>query len=164
MATDILNHFAVLKKDSEYLNLYALVDGLAYEAHTSERIVAGFTHRSLFEGTPDAPLAHAGAWVVDVAKAPNQIPSLGALEQALPAVAWLITAMDLDEIVQFLKLQQDMQTADGHVALLRIADPRVMVKLNQVMTIEQKQSFFGLIEEWHLFHDGKRVRLGGINA
>ncbi len=72
--------------------------------------------------------------------------------------------MDLDGISQFLALQQEMQTADGHIALLRLADPRVIVKISKVMTIEQKLAFFGHIEEWQLLHDGQRIRLGGTNA
>ncbi len=161
---DVLEHYEALKQTRDHLNLYALVDGLGYEAHTGERIEASFMHRSLFEGTPDAPLAHAGAWVVDVTKVPSEIPTLTKLEQSQPAVAWLITAMDLDGVSQFLALQQEMQTADGHTALLRLADPRVIVKISKVMTPEQKQSFFGQIEEWHLLQHGQRIRLGGTNA
>ncbi len=161
---DVIEHFEALKLTRDHLNLYALVDGLGYQAHTDKRIEASSMHRSLFEGTPDAPLAHAGAWVVDIAKVPDQAPILNALEASKPAVAWLFTAMNLDGVCQFLQLQQDIQTADGHIALLRLADPRVIVKISKVMTIEQKLAFFGHIEEWHLLHDGQRIRLGGRNA
>jgi hypothetical protein len=161
---DVIEHFKALKQSREHLNLYALVDGLGYKAHTGERIEASPTHRSLFEGTPDAPLAHAGAWVVDIAKVQTQVSALSELETSQPAVAWLITAMDIDGVTQFLQLQQDMETADGHIALLRLADPRVIVKMNQVMTKEQKQAFFGQIEQWHVLDNGQRRQLGGIHA
>jgi Domain of unknown function (DUF4123) len=164
MSMDVIAHFENLKQTREHLNLYALVDGLGFEAHTGERIEASSTHRSLFEGTPDAPLAHAGAWVVDIAKATDQIAVLSKLETAQPAVAWLITAMDIDGVTQFLQLQQDMQTADGHIALLRLADPRVIVKINQVMTTEQKQAFFGQINQWHLLDNGQHRQLGASDA
>ncbi len=78
---DVLEHYKAHKQTRDHLNLYALVDGLGYEAHTGKRIEVSSTHRSLFEGTPDAPLAHAGAWVVDVTKVPSQIPTLTKLEQ-----------------------------------------------------------------------------------
>jgi Domain of unknown function (DUF4123) len=161
---DVKEHFENLKQAREHLNLYALVDGLGYEAHTGERIEASYTHRSLFEGTPDAPLAHAGAWVVDIAKAADKVSLLSGLENAQPAVTWLITGMDIDGVTQFLQLQQDMEMADGHIALLRLADPRVMVKMNQVMTIEQKRAFYGQIEEWHVLDNGQRRQLGAMNA
>ncbi len=161
---DILEHYSALKQTREQLNLYALVDGLGYETYTGERIEASSAHRSLFEGTADAPLAHAGAWVVEVAKVLKQAPLLSEIEKTIPSVAWLITAMDIDGLTQFLQLQQEIQTADGHTALLRLADPRVIVKISKVMTIDQKQAFFGQIEEWHLLHDGQRIRLGGLNA
>ncbi|WP_232504951.1 DUF4123 domain-containing protein [Rubrivivax gelatinosus] len=46
------------------LRLYALVDGVQYQSHFCKRLRPGPGLFALFDGTPDAALAHAGPWLV----------------------------------------------------------------------------------------------------
>lgn len=87
--------------------------------------------------------------------------SLHDLEQALPSVSWLISAIDLEGLSQLLQLKLDAQLPDGRKVLLRFYDPRVLGNLMQTMNNAQRAEFVYLIDEWHFIHDGRRVCMGG---
>ena len=159
---DIVEHFRALQQADTALWLYALVDGFQYEQHTGQRLV--YQHginRPIFLGTEDEPLAHAGPWLIDVVRAPDQLQSLHDLEQALPSVSWLISAIDLEGLSQLLQLKLDAQLPDGRKVLLRFYDPRVLGNLMQTMNNAQRAEFVHLIDEWHFIHDGRRVFIRG---
>ncbi|WP_440965061.1 DUF4123 domain-containing protein [Massilia sp. GER05] len=121
-------------------------------------------NRPIFLGTEDEPLAHAGPWLIDVVRAPDQLQSLHDLEQALPSVSWLISAIDLEGLSQLLQLKLDAQLPDGRKVLLRFYDPRVLGNLMHTMNNAQRAEFVHLIDEWHFIHDGRRVCMGGPRA
>lgn len=162
---DIIERFQVLRQADAALWLYALVDGFQYEQHTGLRLdhQRGI-NRPIFLGTEDEPLAHAGPWLIDISKAPDQLQSLHELEQALPSVSWLISPIDLEGLSQLLQLKLDAQLPDGRKVLLRFYDPRVLGHLMQTMSNEQRAGFVHLIDEWHFIHDGRRVCIGGPRA
>lgn len=162
---DIVEHFRALQHADTALWLYALVDGFPYEQHTGQRLVyhRGI-NRPIFLGTEDEPLAHAGPWLIDVVRAPDQLQSLHDLEQALPSVSWLISAIDLEGLSQLLQLKLDAQLPDGRKVLLRFYDPRVLGNLMHTMNNAQRAEFVHLIDEWHFIHDGRRVCMGGPRA
>lgn len=144
------------------LRLYALVDGAQYSAQLGTPLTRQTGHYPLFVGTPDAALAHAGPWLVDVALADDAlIEVLAALEQALPSVTWLIAPQSLDSLAQLLQLNLDIELPDGRAALLRFWDPRVLFNLAELLDSEQRESFFAHVEEWHLLHQGQRTWIGG---
>lgn len=162
---DVVERFKVLQQSHENVRLYALVDGLQYEQYTGRRLEWMYdTNRPIFHGTQDEPLAHAGPWLIATSEA-NQMRQLCELEQAVPSLSWLITAIDLEGLAQVLQLKLDAQLPDGRPALLRFYDPRVLGNLCRIMTAEQLADFLSLIDEWHFIYDGRRVWIGnGVNA
>ena len=85
--------------------LYALVDGVQYETHRQARLMTDSTRYPLFTGTPDVALAHAGPWLVDLARpAPSFLEYLAALKQEIPSFTWLFAVQDLGGLAQLLQL------------------------------------------------------------
>jgi hypothetical protein len=147
------------------LRLYGLVDGLQYETHRGERLEDRHGFASLFHGTPDSALAHAGPWLVDVNEAGDTVTAdLAHLERQVPSVTWLISETDLHGLAQLLQLQLDARLPDGRIALVRFWDPRVLAELVNVLSPKQRETFFAHIHEWHLLRNGERVHIGRAHA
>ena len=162
---DVLERLKQLQQHHSALCLYALVDGVQYETHRQTRMTQDGTRYPLFTGTPDAALAHAGPWLVDVAgAAPSFLEDVAALEQETPSVTWLFAVQDLGGLAQLLQLHLETRLPDGRAALLRFWDPRVLVKLAQILEPAQREAMFGHIHEWHLLLDGKRAIIGRRDA
>lgn len=162
---DVMERLSMLQQATDALRLYALVDGVQYRHQRGEPLALRAGFYSLFEGTADAGLAHAGPWLIDVEQAGAEMASdLAALENETPAVSWIIAPQTLDGLAQLLQLKLDAKMPDGRTALLRFWDPRVLVSLAQVLSNEQRHEFFGHIHEWHLLYNGKRAWIGTPNA
>lgn len=162
---DVMERLSHLQQTIDTLRLYALVDGVQYRQQRGEPLTRRAGIYSLFEGTPDAQLAHAGPWLIDVEQAGAQLASdLAVIEQEAPAVSWIIAPQTLNGLAQLLQLKLDAKMPDGRTALLRFWDPRVLVSLAQILSNEQRQEFFGHIHEWHLLYNGKRAWIGTPNA
>jgi hypothetical protein len=158
---NVIERFQTLQQQESTLNLYALVDGFQYEQYTGLRIQhQPDVNRPILHGTEDEPLAHAGPWLVDVAKVGEQVGQLQELEQALPSVSWLITSIDLEGLSQLLQLKLEAELPDGRKALLRFYDPRVLGNLCRTMDAGQYAEFFHFIDEWHFIYNGQRVVTG----
>ncbi|TWI62538.1 uncharacterized protein DUF4123 [Pseudoduganella lurida] len=153
---EILDRFSRLRHEDQTLSLYALVDGLQYQEYLGCALRANPARRSLLEDTPDAPLAHAGPWLIDVTDDSSQTSQLEQLEEALPSVSWLITPIDIDGLTQLLQLKLQAELPDGRKALLRFYDPRVLNNLRQTMDERQHADFFVAIQEWHYACNGER--------
>lgn len=153
--------FTNLRDKTDALRLYALVDGAQYATHRGAQITRQAAFYSLFDGTPDEPLAHAGPWLIDAVRAGEAfVEDLADLEQKAPAVSWLITSQDPQGLSQLLQLNLNTRMPDGRIAMLRFWDPRVLVNLAEVLSTAQRQEFFGHIHEWHVLHKGKRIWIG----
>jgi len=72
--------------------------------------------------------------------------------------------MNLEGLSQLLQLKLDAMLPGGKTALVRFYDPRVLGNLFAVMNEAQKAAFFGLIDEWHFMHEGRRVWAGRHDA
>lgn len=165
MAMDVAERLAQLRTRNPALRLYALVDGLQYETYRGERLDDRHGFASLFHGTPDGSLAHAGPWLVDVETVDKGVTAdLARLEREAPSVTWLISETDQHGLVQLLQLQLDARLPDGRIALVRFWDPRVLTELAHVLTPEQRETFFAHIHEWHLLHNGERVQIWRARA
>ncbi|MBA9859793.1 DUF4123 domain-containing protein [Ralstonia insidiosa] len=165
MPLDVVERLAQLRSTSPTLRLYALVDGIQYEDRRGERLDDRPGYWPLFRGTPDGPLAHAGPWLVDVGEAGGAaLNDLARLEREAPAVTWLIAEADLAGLAQLLQLHLDVRLPDGHVALLRFWDPRVLASLVNVLDARQRDAFFAHIHEWHLLRNGARAYIGRTHA
>ena len=93
---DVLERLKQLQQHHPALCLYALVDGVQYETHRQTRMTEDATRYPLLTGTADAALAHAGPWLVDLARSvPSFLEELAALEQESPSVTWLFAVQDL---------------------------------------------------------------------
>ena len=165
MALDVIDRLAQLHPRYPTLRLYGLVDGLQYETHRGERLEDRHGFASLFHGTPDSALAHAGPWLVDVNEAGDTVTAdLAHLERQVPSVTWLISETDLHGLAQLLQLQLDARLPDGRIALVRFWDPRVLSELVNVLSPKQRETFFAHIHEWHLLRNGERVHIGRAHA
>ncbi|ENZ77794.1 MULTISPECIES: DUF4123 domain-containing protein [Pseudomonadota] len=165
MPLDVVERLTQLRSTFPTLRLYALVDGIQYEESRGERLGDRPGHASLFRGTPDGPLAHAGPWLVDVEEVGDAVlHDLARLEQEAPAVTWLIAEADLAGLAQLLQLHLDVRLPDGRIALLRFWDPRVLASLVNVLDARQRDAFFAHIHEWHLLRDGQRAYIRRTHA
>lgn len=162
---DVTQRLSALREKLPALQLYALVDGVQYQTHYDEPLVAASGLIALFAGTPDAALAHAGPWLIAVEQAPDHLTAqLVELEHASPAVTWLIAPQDLTGLAQLLQLKLDIRLPDGRTALLRFWDPRVLASLAKTLDAKQRELFFAHIHEWHLLQEGRRVWIGRHHA
>jgi len=162
---DVIERLTQLRQETASLRLYALVDGAQYETRRDERIVRKLGFFSLFEGTQDAALAHAGPWLIDTEYVDDAfVTDLAKLELETAAVSWLIAPQSLEGLGQLLQLNLNTKMPDGRTALLRFWDPRVLVSLAEVLSTDQRQFFFGHVHEWHLQHKGKRAWIGRPHA
>lgn len=163
---DIQERLAHLRERMPAMRLYALVDGVQYQAQFCVSFVgvAGSAY-SLFNGTDDAALSNAGPWLLDAESAPAPLlRELGRLERVAPAVTWLISPLTPEGLGQLLQLRLDVQLPDGRKALLRFWDPRVLLNLIELLSADQREEFFVHIHEWHLLQDGRRVWMGRHDA
>jgi hypothetical protein len=162
MSFDVWARFEGLRATRPELRLYALVDGFRYEEpEEGPTLEQGAATRALFVGTPDAALAFAGPWLVDIERVESElVKRLSALEQQAPAVTWLITPMGLEGLALLLQLKLDARLPDGRTALVRFWDPRILAVLAEQLGPGQREEFFGHITEWHLLHEGQRVWIG----
>ncbi|CAN7621240.1 DUF4123 domain-containing protein [Pseudoduganella sp. LjRoot289] len=158
---DVVERLAQLHQSMPALRLYALVDGAQYRSQLGETLAGQDGFHSLFAGTPDAALAHAGPWLIDAERVGGKlVDTLAVLEQAAPAVTWLIAPQDLAGLAQLLQLKLDTELPDGRTALLRFWDPRVLFNLAELLEPGQRVTFFAHIHEWHLLHKGQRTWIG----
>jgi hypothetical protein len=162
---DMSARIAQLQSTSSELNLFALVDGIQYEAKYGHFLQSSRTLVPLFAETQDAALSHAGPWVVNA----NDVSSLlfseiTELEAEVPSLVWVITNQEINGLAQLLRLRLDVQLPDGRLALLRFWDPRVLINLTQTLNKRQLEEFFGYTSEWHLLHQGQRLRIGRHHA
>lgn len=159
---DLLDRLARQRQVNPQLHLYALVDGLQYEQHTGSRLIRQpGVNLALFDGTPDAALAHAGPWLIDVLEGePGEAKVLAELDQVRPAVIWLFASRPMLRLGIELTRRLDIVLPDGQAGLLRYYDPRILAGMAQTLDGPQRQDFFGVVEEWHFFYQGRRAHIG----
>lgn len=108
-------------------------------------------HRSLFHGQPEEPHADAGPWLVQVDGSSTLHGWLNALEgtgQCVPCVSYLTSADGFEAVFAHLQSFLDLRLTDGSSALLRYWDPRVVNRLQRVLTQEQFGALLAPFTEW----------------
>jgi hypothetical protein len=161
---DVQARLDALRERRGTTRAYALVDGLQYQQYAGKPFDDPDA-RALFEGTPEASLAYAGPWLVDVdAAAPRLQSALVELERERPAVVWVLAGQALDALADALRQQLEARLADGKIGILRFWDPRVLGPLAQLMSAQQRETFFLHSEEWHFLQEGNRVWIGRHHA
>lgn len=141
-----------------YLQALALVDGLQYQQHTGQILEAEpGVASSLFAGTKDIALAHAGPWLIDPKKARDRIADLGELEQVRPGVIWLISTRDIETQAAKLRPHLSVRLPKSKAAMLRFWDPRVLHTLNRMFQSKQARELFAAAFEWQYLREGQRL-------
>jgi hypothetical protein len=141
-------------------HVLALVDGLQYQHQTGQRLTPEDDMVvSLFAGTKDIALAHAGPWLVDPKKARDRVADLSELEQARPGVIWLITSESLERQAEKLRPHLNTRLPTGRSALLRFWDPRVLHALNPACQDKTGRELFSTAEVWQYFNEGQRFTI-----
>ena len=135
---------------STKVSLFALVDGLQFERFSGRELE---TRRNsvlpLFDKYPDSRIAFAGPWLIDMHKAMAFRAELMDLEQQLPAVSWILSALPLSELLTHLQQCMNAEMPDGRIALLRLQDPRVQIRLGEQLDEEQHWEITRGIAEWY---------------
>jgi len=161
---NVQERFEVLKRRRAQLALFALVDGLLFEEAHGRRLERSAACVALFDGTDDAPLAHAGPWLVDTGRLASLRDELHTREAEAPHVSWIIAAAPFDALVRSLRARLDVRLTDGNVGLLRFYDPRVLYGLATTLSARQREDFFEPVCEWHFTRNGHAMRIGRGDA
>ncbi|PQV51059.1 DUF4123 domain-containing protein [Paraburkholderia sp. BL21I4N1] len=143
------------------VRLYALVDGLLYgDALGASALERGCTAIALFDDTPDASLADAGPWLIDV-EGSAMATRCALLELAAGAsgVSWLTTAYQFQSLARELRERLDVLMPDGGTALLRFYDARLVSDITRVLSSSQRAAFFVPTFDWLVQINGELVRV-----
>ncbi|MCC8402938.1 DUF4123 domain-containing protein [Paraburkholderia sp. MMS20-SJTN17] len=141
-------------------NVLALVDGIQYQQHTGQQLTPENDRTvSLFAGTNDVALAHAGPWLVDPKTARDHLADLRELEQARPGVIWLISSESLERQAAKLRPHLTVRIPEGRSAVLRFWDPRVLHALNAVCHGRSERELFRAADAWHYLNEGRRFTI-----
>jgi Domain of unknown function (DUF4123) len=153
-AMGVMDRFDALKAGQPRLLLCALVDGLVFEQMHGRRLESDQGCVALFDGTDDEALAYAGPWLVNAGHQRDLCDELLVLEATAPLVS----------LLQLLRRKLDVRLPDGSTGLLRFYDPRVLHSLATTLTDQQREEFFGEINEWHFMRNGRVLRIGRADA
>lgn len=141
---------------STNVSLFALVDGLQFERHFGKELEANKDSvRPLFDKYPDSRIAFAGPWLVDIHKNMMLKERLLELEQQLPSVSWLLSTQALPELFSHIQRYMNTELPDGRVALVRLQDPRVQVRLGEQLDEYQHGQLTRNIAEWYSTVNGQ---------
>ncbi|MFE4111819.1 DUF4123 domain-containing protein [Kosakonia sp. YIM B13611] len=131
-------------------SLFALVDGLQFERHFNFALqTTNNAVLPLFDKYPDSRIAFAGPWLIDMHKAMALRGKLTELEQHLPAVSWILSALSLPELLVHLQQCMNAEMPDGRIALVRLQDPRVQIQLGEQLDEMQHREITKNIAEWY---------------
>lgn len=143
------------------VRLYALIDALLYtrvpNAAPLERSAAT---TALFDGTPDASLADAGPWLIDIAQASIAMRrTLSELAAGADGVSWLISAYPFRSLAQELRERLDVRMPNGRTALLRFYDARLIGDIARLLSFSQRAEFFVSTFDWLIEINGALTRV-----
>lgn len=141
---------------STTVSLFALVDGLQYERHFGKELeTREHAVLPLFDNYPDSRIAFAGPWLMDMQKNMTRGEALTELEQTLPSVSWLLSAQTFPEVLMHLQRYMNTELPNGRIALLRLQDPRVQMRLGEQLDEQQHWGLTRNIAEWYSSVEGK---------
>ncbi|HDR9025060.1 DUF4123 domain-containing protein [Burkholderia vietnamiensis] len=139
------------------MRIYVLVDGIQYQQQTGQQLeTLDGVAVSLFAGTRDIALAHAGPWLVATKEAHGKLADFGDLEAACPGVVWLFSRAGLESLADKLRPHLSVRLSNSRSAMLRFWDPRVLHELNQTLQSKQERALFKAAPEWLYLDEGQR--------
>lgn len=141
---------------STNVSLFALVDGLQFERYFGMELEnLKDSILPLFDKYPDSRIAFAGPWLLDMHKNMALLETLTELEQQLPSVSWLLSVQNLPELFSHIQRYMNTELPDGRVALVRLQDPRVQVRLGEQLDEYQHGQLTRNIAEWYSMVNGQ---------
>ncbi|GJL42781.1 DUF4123 domain-containing protein [Enterobacter cloacae complex sp. ECC445] len=147
---------ALLLMNSPEHSLFALVDGLQFERYFGNELeVQQHKILPLFDKYPDSRIAFAGPWIMQMNHCMAEWERLNELEAQYPAVSWLLSRATLQELVTHFQNVMNVMMPDGKVALMRLQDPRVQIRMGELLDDEQHHKLTRLIDEWLSLSDGR---------
>lgn len=153
----VRTRFAALSGHLPDLRVYVLVDGIQYKRWAGKNIEPqDAAILSLFEGTEDEPLAHAGPWLMNVLVSEQYAEVVATLEKNDPGVVWLIADGEIESLAAKLRRRLNARLPDGRELLLRFWDPRALNSLYMSIQPDIRREFFSDALEWHYMFAGKR--------
>lgn len=136
-------------------SLFALVDGLQYERYFGEEIQSEKNATAPFLNTwPDSRIAFAGPWLFRLNESGYHREKLRQLENAFPAVSWIISTASLENLVSHFKPFLNLQLPDGRSALFRFYDPRILAEIELLLDDADYRQFVSGIDEWVFSAEG----------
>lgn len=143
------------------VRLFALFDALMYtRADDAAALERSTSAVALFDGTPDASLADAGPWLVDVKLSPPGMQrTLRTLAAGAGGMSWLISAYGLPSLAHHLRERLDVRMPDGRTALLRFYDARLVGGIAGLLSFSQRAEFFVPTFEWIVEMQGRLIRV-----
>ncbi|EDV0280706.1 DUF4123 domain-containing protein [Salmonella enterica subsp. enterica] len=143
------NHAVKHLIHSSEVALFALVDGLQYERFFYEELtIQQDISMPLFEEYPDSRIAFAGPWVIKISGNTNIREKLIELEKTFPSVSWLVSTSSLAELTIHFQKYINITLPNKQIALLRIQDPQVQVRLGKILNEDQHKGLTCLMEGW----------------
>jgi hypothetical protein len=143
------------------LRVFALVDALLYEnVSGAPALKRSESHVALFDDTPDAPLADAGPWLIDVLDSfTGTRRALATLAAGPLGVSYLISAYSHHDLAQELRERLNAKMPDGRTALLRFYDARIIGDIAAMLSFTQRIEFFVPTYDWFVAINGQLSRV-----
>ncbi|MBF3412664.1 DUF4123 domain-containing protein [Burkholderia pseudomallei] len=143
------------------VQLYALIDALLYaRAPNAAPLERSAATVALFDGTPDAALADAGPWLIDIDQASITMRrTLSELAAGTDGVSWLISAYPFRSLAQELRERLDVRMPDGRTALLRFYDAHLIGDIAELLSFSQRAEFFVSTYDWLVEINGALTRV-----
>ncbi|WP_186214799.1 DUF4123 domain-containing protein [Burkholderia gladioli] len=143
------------------VKLYALFDALLYaRAPNTTPLQRSAACMALFDRTPDASLADAGPWLVDLdATTATMQRALRGLADSADGISWLISAYPLPSLADELRERLDVRMPDGRTALLRFYDARIISGIASMLSFTQRAEFFVPAFDWLAEINGELIRV-----
>lgn len=145
---------------------FALVDCAAQPQRSGELqyhcTSAGYQHRSLFAGEPEAAHASAAPWLIELPTGAVQQPIhhwMTRQGQHPAGVTTLASSVPFELLFQHLQRQLDVVLPNGSLALMRFYDPRAWLRYCDVLTPRQQYDLLGPVLEWQVTVQGQSWHL-----
>lgn len=145
-----------LRKKSEALRLYALVDGIQYDRAIDETLKKEKGVCSLLSLPEDRALAFAGPWLLDVLELPlDFILKVSQLEKKYPAVSWIISEQTFLPLAEHLMSCLHVSFPSKQTGLFRFYDCRVLKTLPALLSSEQIAQLMKYNLQWLFLNESE---------
>ncbi|WP_417313467.1 DUF4123 domain-containing protein [Enterobacter sp.] len=119
---------------SSMVSLFALIDGLQFERYFGRALdIREGSVVPLFDKYPDSRIAFAGPWLIDMQQNMSFSETLIELEHQLPSVSWILSGQTFPKLLEHLQQNLNVELPDGQIALLRFQDPRVQIRISELL-------------------------------